>query len=76
VVRDKVSYSACYAPLVRRQHRVSLAAVFPDNDNCAIANGQSGTEQFGHFLGKRRGEGNRAPGDGIADTNRTGVSSL
>jgi hypothetical protein len=28
------------------QHGVDLAAFFPDNDNCAIANGKSGTEQF------------------------------
>ena len=60
--------------LVWRQNSISLAAVFPNNDNCAIANGKSGTEQFEHFVGKRRGEGNRALG--IADTNRTGVSSL
>ena len=65
-----------YRDLIYGQHGVDLATVFTDNDDCAIANGQSGAEQFGHFLGKRRGEGNRAPGDGIADTNRTGVSSL
>ena len=35
--------------LVWRQNSISLAAVFPDNDNCAIANGQSGTEQLGTF---------------------------
>lgn len=59
-----------------RQHGVDLTAVLPDDKDGAIANGKSGAEQFGHFLGKRRGEGDRAPGDGIADTNRTGVSSL
>ncbi len=40
--------------LVWRQNSISLAAVFPDNDNCAIANGKSGAEQFGHFVGERR----------------------
>jgi hypothetical protein len=65
-----------YRDLICGQHGVDLAAVLPDNEDDAIANGQSGAEQLGHFVGERRGEGNRAPGDGIADTNRTGVSSL
>ena len=43
-----------YRDLIYGQHGVDLATVF--TDNCAIANGQSGTEQFGHFLGKRQGK--------------------
>ena len=43
--------------LIWRQNSISLAAVFPDNDNCAIANGQSGTEQLGTFSVSGEGKG-------------------
>ena len=58
------------AGLIRSNDGVDLTAVLPNNDDCAIANGKSGTEQFGHFVGKRRGEGNRAPGDSPTLTGR------
>ena len=63
------SFGVFCASLVSGQHGVDLAAVLPDNEDDAIANGKSGAEQFWHFVGERRGEGNRASGDGIADTN-------
>ena len=59
-----------YRDLICGQHGVDLTAVLPDDKDGAIANGKSGTEQFGHFLGKRRGEGNRAPGDSPTLTGR------
>ena len=43
--------------LIWRQHSISLADVFSDNDDCAIANGKPGTEQFGHFSVSGEGKG-------------------
>ena len=43
--------------LIWRQNSISLATVFSDNDDCAIANGKSGAEQLGHSVGERQGEG-------------------
>ena len=45
------------ACLVARQNSISLAAVLPYNGDCAIANGESGVEQLGHFVGEKQGEG-------------------
>ena len=55
--------------LVWRQNGIDFPAIFRADDDCAVANGKPGAEQFGHFVGERRGEGDRAAGDGIADVN-------
>lgn len=43
--------------LIWRQNTISLATVFSDNDDCAIANGKSGAERLGHFVDERQGKG-------------------
>ena len=56
-VENQASQERFWLTSIRRQNSISLLAVFPDNDDCAVANGKPGAEQFGHFLGERRGKG-------------------
>ena len=53
-----------YRDLICGQHGVDLTAVLPDDKDGAIANGKSGTEQFGHFLVSGEGKGIVPPGTG------------
>lgn len=62
-VSSTATYGIRWSSLIRPQNRVRLAAVLPHDNDCAVANAKSGTEQFGYLVRERRGQRDRPAAD-------------